>query len=824
MLPSLLTRSCQRVSRAVLPLLGGWLLAGPVQAQISAYTFAPSAGTFVPLPATATNVAALRTDDAVSPTMLPLGFTFVFDGMTYTSVKACSNGFLSFNPSATYNVGNTLATTAGASEKPLLAPLWDDLSGDAATSRASYETSGTAPNRVFTFEWKDWKWSFQAGSPSLSFQVKLYEGSNRVEYIYQPTAAAPAAGPSLGASVGLAGSVSGTTPSPFLSLNNLSASPTASSTTETTNIVTMPAAGQTYTFAPPTTSTCEPPTSLTVSNISANSAQISFQGRVNTTGYTVTYQRTGGAAQTVNVTAPATSTILTGLQTGSAYSVSVTASCGSQTSAAATASFTTLSGYCVSTLGGSCGTNGFTAVNVQGTSLNATGLTCTVTGGNAYTSYPATGSNTGTVQRGSTYPLSVSAAGSTSVSVWIDFNQDFVFDASEWTQVTTSATGGVPSTVNVPIQATALLGTTTMRLRSRSSGSNNGSGDACTTFGLGETKDFTITIAAPSACPAPSGLTATAITSTTATLSFTANGTGPVTLIYGPDGFNPATGGTTITNATSPVSLTNLTPATLYQFYVQQNCTGTGLSPNVGPIAFTTVPSNDEPCTAQVLTVNPTACRAIAASSYGATVANPAVSASACFGANISPRDVWYSITTAATGPTSTAVRILVSGGAASIVQGMRSTSGTCSGPFINIRCVGNTSNVAAPALDLTSLTPSTTYYVRVHTYQPNDALGLFSICATNTSVTTGAAAAITAPEWSVFPSPSHTGQLTVRLPQGTSGQVRLLNTMGQLIRQQPLSAQNAELTLSTRGLAAGLYTVQVEANGSVLSRKVVLE
>jgi hypothetical protein len=291
--------------------------------------------------------------------------------------------------------------------------------------------------------------------------------------------------------------------------------------------------------------------------------------------------------------------------------------------------------------------------------------------------------------------------------------------------------------------------------------------------------------------------------------------------VYGPSGFNP-TAGVTLTNVTSPVALTGLQPGTEYQFYVQQNCGTNGTSPNVGPITFTTVPANDDPCTATVLPVNATACTLVQSSSFGATVANPAISASACFGANINPRDVWFSVTTAATGPTSTALRIAVSGGVASLVQAMRSTSGTCNGPFVSMSCVGNTSNRAAPNLDLMNLTPSTTYYVRVHTVQPSDPLGAFSICATSTTVASSgqAAAAIT---WSVFPSPSNTGQLTVRLPQGGQGQVRLLNALGQVVRQQPLTAQ-PELTFNTRSLAGGLYTVQVELNGSISAQKVVLE
>src|SRR6476661_8944934 len=106
-------------------LLAGAALARPAQAQVSAYGFSASSGTFTPLPAAATAVPALLTDDATSgATLLPLGFSFVFDGTPYTAVKASSNGFLSFNPSASYNVGNELGGVAGSTEKPLLAPLW----------------------------------------------------------------------------------------------------------------------------------------------------------------------------------------------------------------------------------------------------------------------------------------------------------------------------------------------------------------------------------------------------------------------------------------------------------------------------------------------------------------------------------------------------------------------------------------------------------------------------------------------------------------------------------------------------------------------------
>jgi hypothetical protein len=46
---------------------------------------------------------------------------------------------------------------------------------------------------------------------------------------------------------------------------------------------------------------------------------------------------------------------------------------------------------------------------------------------------------------------------------------------------------------------------------------------------------------------------------------------------------------------------------------------------------------------------------------------------------------------------------------------------------------------------------------------------------------------------------------------------------LGQVVLTQPLTG-TAEQTLSTHALALGLYTLRVETNGQVLTRKVVLE
>ncbi|UOQ96788.1 T9SS type A sorting domain-containing protein [Hymenobacter sp. 5317J-9] len=232
-------------------------------------------------------------------------------------------------------------------------------------------------------------------------------------------------------------------------------------------------------------------------------------------------------------------------------------------------------------------------------------------------------------------------------------------------------------------------------------------------------------------CLTPAGLTATT-TTTTATLTWLTGGTGTYSVVYGPTGFNPATGGTTLSGLAGPsTTISGLAPGTTYQFYVTLNCAGGANSGTAGPVAFTTQIVNDDPCGATVLTVN-NVCTPIATTTVGATQTPSTVYAGGAQGTGCgsitAPRDVWFQFTTAATGPTSTQVRITVTGGAASVVRAY--SGAACTGPLTYISCVGTGSNTAAPVLDLTTLTPSTTYYIRVNEYSTSGTLGNFTICA----------------------------------------------------------------------------------------------
>ncbi|MDB5236644.1 MAG: hypothetical protein JWR44_3637, partial [Hymenobacter sp.] len=89
----------------------------------------------------------------------------------------------------------------------------------------------------------------------------------------------------------------------------------------------------------------------------------------------------------------------------------------------------------------------------------------------------------------------------------------------------------------------------------------------------------------------------------------------------------------------------------------------------------------------------------------------------------------------------------------------------------------------------------------------------------------TGTKAPANADALLVFPNPSSTGRLTLRLsgPNGP-GQATLLNALGQVVLTKALVAGTVDQTLTTQGLATGVYTLRVAVAGQVLTRKVVLE
>ncbi|MFY7991366.1 MAG: hypothetical protein ACOVO3_11575, partial [Fluviicola sp.] len=206
------------------------------QAQFS-YSFTAANGTYT-ANAGPTSLLGSGVDDQLSAST-PIGFNFVMGCTTYTTFVASSNGWMGLGGGTFFS--DAFNDLDFSSPGPRLAPLWDDLATGSGGS-VNYRLTGTAPNRVLTVEWKEMEWRYTATTWGLSFQVKLYETSNRIEFIYTRNGNATANLDGPDASIGITGSTTGQ----FYSLDATSAAPNASSVTETSTLSTKPQSGQVY--------------------------------------------------------------------------------------------------------------------------------------------------------------------------------------------------------------------------------------------------------------------------------------------------------------------------------------------------------------------------------------------------------------------------------------------------------------------------------------------------------------------------------------------------------------------------------------------------
>lgn len=257
-----------------------------------------------------TTVHASGIDDAISASQ-NIGFTFPY-GCTnnYTTFQVSTNGVMFLGTAAAgSNITNNLNTST---DRPAIAPLWDDLA-TATNGEVNYKVTGTAPNRVLTVEWLNMEWSYSASAAVISFQVKLYETSGRIEFIYRQEAGAISIN---GASIGISGPTSGD----FYSLDGTGAAPNASKVTETTNLATKPATGQLYRWDPqlcsgaPAAGTAVATPSLRCSNYTTT---LTLSGASAACGMTYQWQSASniagpwsnmGGATTVSATANVTAT------------------------------------------------------------------------------------------------------------------------------------------------------------------------------------------------------------------------------------------------------------------------------------------------------------------------------------------------------------------------------------------------------------------------------------------------------------------------------------------------------------------------------------
>ena len=125
---------------------------------------------YAPVTPTGTPTSLTLGDESISAS-IPIGFTFNYYGVNYTSLKVGSNGFVDFNPSAASNYccsGHTLPT---AGDDPVIGFAWTDL--DQSTGGTQNYFNLTGPNR-FVVRFTNVNY-YTYTTPTVTTELILYQ-------------------------------------------------------------------------------------------------------------------------------------------------------------------------------------------------------------------------------------------------------------------------------------------------------------------------------------------------------------------------------------------------------------------------------------------------------------------------------------------------------------------------------------------------------------------------------------------------------------------------------------------------------------------------
>ncbi len=336
------------VWQSLVLLLLAFIGTNAIKAQVNAYAFSQSNGSYSTIVGTVLGTATANTSTAASlyntsfPVTLPFGFNF--NNQNYTDLTVSTNGYLMFGTGAVTSTIPISATTAwngtisawGRSINSVY-----NISGK--TGNISWTVEGTAPNRVAVFQWENFRPTYSISTTAasiFSFQIRLAETTNVISTVYS-------AGSFLIGSTNVASTVQiglrGATNADFNNRLNATTLAFGSSTAGIANSSTqafnftvsppgMPADGLTYMWTPPS---CLAPYSLSVSNITTTSADLAWNASASApaNGYDI-YYSTSNVAPT-STTTPNFSGVtgltqsLSGLNPSSQYYVWVRAVCSS---------------------------------------------------------------------------------------------------------------------------------------------------------------------------------------------------------------------------------------------------------------------------------------------------------------------------------------------------------------------------------------------------------------------------------------------------------------------------------------------------------------
>lgn len=595
-----------------------------IHAQVVAYAFNQESGTYTEITG-GVAVGTETTDDQriVDPAVpaggttstgvgLPIGFDFTFNSKVYDRFAINANGWISLgmsslgasavniNTSSAYTPLSSTVTTVSNDLVARISPLGRDLQAQVGAS-IRYETIGTAPNRVLIVQWKNYKKYSTTGDGDLfNFQIKLYETTNIVEFVYGNMVSNAN---SSTYQVGLRAEPNNVA-SNFVSRTSTTSWLTTTSSETAADAVTMvntnvPTNGLIYRWTPPA---CPAAPGLTVNALTNTSADIQWAAPTPAPaeGYeyviltTATLPTAPGTASAVNTLS------LTGLTSNTMYYVYTRTVCDATNSIYGnwilSGTFRTLCD------GVADWQENFDGLTSTGTTVipqcwsreGTTGNSYVTTGGAAPGSAPNRyylNTSTTTIANAILPPFSNLAAGTHRLKF-----KAYATVAGRQVRV-----GYITNPIDIStfalIQTVSLPGTTAATATEFTI--IPGALPANATNLVLQIGDPSVSITSyyddfkweiNSTCEAPIALTLASVSDTAATLAWTPSGTETEWEVqYGPAGFALGTG-TVVSGLTSTtLELSGLTANTTYQFYVRAICTPGDLTPWSSVRSFTTL-------------------------------------------------------------------------------------------------------------------------------------------------------------------------------------------------------------------------------------------
>jgi hypothetical protein len=332
-------------------------------------------------------------------------------------------------------------------------------------------------------------------------------------------------------------------------------------------------------LSPCSNPTCGTPTGTSTSSITETSASLSWSSVSSANDYTVEWRQTGASSWN-SATTGSTSYALSGLTLATDYQWRVRANCSG-----GSGSYT---GIVAFTTGGTpppqyCSSAGGSVVDEWIATVSLANLTNNTGANGGYADFTAQSAdlNTGTNYTVNLAPGYAGTQYSEYWTIWIDYNGDYDFDDAG--ELVAQANGNTAVSTSFTTPTSVSVSSTRMRVAMK----YNAYSSPCETFTWGEVEDYTVNFGGtPPTCDAPTGLSSSSITQTTATISWTA-ATNAVSYDVQVREQGSSTWGAATTIGGTSTGVTGLSAGTTYEWHVRTNCAG-GSSGYSATASFTT--------------------------------------------------------------------------------------------------------------------------------------------------------------------------------------------------------------------------------------------